>query len=127
MSRWRVLTLVGSAALVLGCSAAEVPPAEVAQRVTPGLSNVPRLYGAEATNDEPPQDVVSNGPESCGRDGDHGVLRGQWPRCPSQEPQASTAAAGVADSWALDPNNAALVVPLPARPLAEGRPTASHP
>jgi hypothetical protein len=127
MSRWRVLTLVGSAALVLGCSAAEVPPAEVAQRVTPGLSNVPRLYGAEATNDEPPQDVVSNGPESCGRNGDHGVLRGQWPPCPSQEPLASTVAAGVADSWALDPSNAAMVIPWPAGRLPEGRPTAIRP
>jgi len=58
----------------------------VTQYVTIGLPNVQWPTGAEYYNDEKPQDVVANGPEACGRDLDHQVLRGQWPPCQGEKP-----------------------------------------
>jgi hypothetical protein len=60
--------------LVVGC----------APSVTPGLVNAPQLGGG-AIADERHGDVVANGADACGRDAEHGALRGQWPPCPTVE------------------------------------------
>ncbi len=84
MSPWRMLTVFVFAPL-FGCASTNVAPA-LAQRVTPGLSNVPWVSGSTAINDQRQPDVVSNGLDACGRYLEHGMLWHQWPPCPVPPP-----------------------------------------
>jgi hypothetical protein len=72
MSRWPVLAMLSVGSLLAGCAPAAVHP---------GLANAPRL-GGSAIADERVHDVISNGDDACGRNGEHGVLRGRLPPCP---------------------------------------------
>jgi hypothetical protein len=94
MDRWLMLTAC-SFPLVVGCAPA----------VTPGLANAPRLGGSSA--DERSDDVVANGTDACGRDAEHGVLRGQWPACPTVERAPALTAFKVKSR----PSGGGLVVP----------------
>jgi hypothetical protein len=63
----------------------------IAPRATPGLVNVPNVStpsGASYNDDLPTPDVVSNGPEACGRGFEHSPLWSQWPPCPAPSPPA---------------------------------------
>jgi hypothetical protein len=85
----------------------------LAARVTPGLVNVPNVStpsGASYNDDLPTPDVVSNGPEACGRGFESSPLWNQWPRCPNPSPPAiagrgllptsdSTASAALVRPW----------------------------
>jgi len=80
MSRWPVLALLSMGSLLAGCGSA----------IRPGLANAPQLGGSPVA-DARIHDVVSNGDESCGAYGEHGVLRGRIPPCPTPtHPVAST-------------------------------------
>lgn len=72
MARWKVLL-----ACVLGWATLSCAP-----QMQAGLANGPRLGGAG----EPAEgntDVIADGADSCGRDGQGSPLRGSVARCPS--------------------------------------------
>jgi len=77
--------LVLSLAMLLGCASDPISQA-VASHVTPGLSNVPWISGSTANEDQQIPDVVSNGPEACGRGTEQPYLWNQWPPCPTSTP-----------------------------------------
>ena len=79
------MVLFSVAPLSGGCASTPTSQA-VASRVTPGLTNVPWISGSTAIDDERPPDVISNGPEACGRDLEHSRLWNQWPPCLTQRP-----------------------------------------
>jgi hypothetical protein len=82
VSRWMLIPF--SWLPVLGCASDPTSQA-VLSHLTPGLANVEWINaGPNGIEDQqlPPQDVVSNGLEACGRGAEHPFLRGQWPPCP---------------------------------------------
>jgi len=92
MSRWRMLTVLGFIPVSIGCTHEAARDVDFSPRPTVGLANAAVLYGATPENDRRTPDAVSNGPESCGRYMENGVLRYQWPPCPAPQPSAATSA-----------------------------------
>ena len=99
------VAIAASAAICAGCAGTSDPTLRalasrvtrdpttraLASRVTPGLVNAPNVSttsGASYNDDLPTPDVVSNGPEACGRGFESSPLRGQWPPCPAPSPPA---------------------------------------
>jgi hypothetical protein len=84
-----MLTVLGFVPLSLGCTHEAARDVDFSPRPTVGLSNAVVLYNATPENDRRTPDAVSNGPESCGRYMENGVLRYQWPPCPTPQPPPS--------------------------------------
>jgi hypothetical protein len=85
------LTAIATALTLFGC--ASTPTSEaVVSRVTPGLANVPWISHSTYIDDLQSPDVVSNGPEACGRGFENSPLWNQWPPCP--RPATTPASAG---------------------------------
>jgi hypothetical protein len=89
MPRWLVLAAFSIAPLALGCGSS----LHDAAALQVGLANAPNLGGSPAAEGRANgtvaggvTDVVANGNDSCGRYAEHGVLRNQFPPCPSWLP-----------------------------------------
>jgi hypothetical protein len=100
MSRWLVLAVFSMAPLAFGCGSS----------LRAGLSNAPNLGGspiaegrANGVVSNGINDVVANGDDACGRYAEHGVLRNQFPPCPTWAPVHPVAVAPPAPS-AGDPS-----------------------
>jgi len=106
MSRWLVLAVFSMAPLAFGCGSS----------LRAGLSNVPNLGGspiaegrANGVVSNGINDVVANGDDACGRYAEHGVLRYQFPPCPTRAPVHPVAS--VSPAPAVDDASRGLVQP----------------